>query len=134
MQAQGSVRVLIADNQPVLREGLHSVLSLHPDLQPVGEATTESEVVEQCRRLQPDVIVVDCSLSVHIVVSDIQKTEVACKVVVLAEAIEAQAVYTYIYLGIDGIVSLTDPPEKIVEAIRMVANGSKYLPGMILDH
>ena len=131
MQTQSSVRVLIADNQPVLREGIQEVLTQQPDLQPVGQAASEAEVLALCQRLRPDVVVVDGSLAVSRLVPRLRKQEISCKVVVLMEPVEAQAMSAVAKLGVEGIVSLTEPPEKVVEAIRTVAQGSKYLPEIV---
>ena len=133
MKITDPVRVLIADDQPVLRLGLYSVLTRQPDLQPVGEAVSDREVLEQCRRLKPDVIVIDGSLSLPALIPRLQKRSSSCKVVVLVQVVEPEAVYYLINLGVDGIVSLADPSESVVEAIRTVAKGSKYFSELVLD-
>jgi len=128
MQSQGSVRVLIADNQPVLREGLNTVLMQQPDLKPIGQATSEAEALALCQWLQPDVIVVDGTLHVARIVKRLRKRAVSCKVVALVEPVANRSLSVVVRSGVDGVVSLKEPPEKIVEAIRTVAKGSKYLP------
>jgi DNA-binding NarL/FixJ family response regulator len=56
------LRILIVDDHAVVRRGVRSLLECRPDWEVVGEATTGREAVEQAKRLQPDVIVMDLSL------------------------------------------------------------------------
>jgi DNA-binding NarL/FixJ family response regulator len=53
------IRVLIADDHPVFRDGMHGLLDSVPDTEVVGEATSGEEVVSQAATLQPDVILMD---------------------------------------------------------------------------
>lgn len=59
---QSRVRVLLADDHRLLRQGLRMLLSLQPEIDVVGEARTGREAVEQALRLQPDVVVLDISM------------------------------------------------------------------------
>src|SRR5919202_64490 len=52
-------RVLIADDHPLIRESLVRVVTQHPNLEVVGEAEDGQEVLELCRRLRPDVVLID---------------------------------------------------------------------------
>ncbi|MBA3701829.1 MAG: response regulator transcription factor, partial [Rubrobacteraceae bacterium] len=56
------IRVLIADDHGVVREGLRAVLGSEPDMEVVGEAATGKEVVEQAAELEPDVILMDIQM------------------------------------------------------------------------
>jgi DNA-binding NarL/FixJ family response regulator len=60
--AEGRVRILVADDHPMLREGLVAVLSTQPDFDVVGEASDGSEVVRLAERLEPDVILLDLEM------------------------------------------------------------------------
>jgi DNA-binding NarL/FixJ family response regulator len=57
-----SIRVLIADDHPLFRDGMHGLLDSVPDTEVVGEATTGEEVISQAAALQPDVILMDIQM------------------------------------------------------------------------
>lgn len=57
-----SIRVLIADDHPLFRDGMHGLLDSIPDTEVVGEATTGEEVIAQAAALQPDVILMDIKM------------------------------------------------------------------------
>src|SRR5262245_49482413 len=57
-----SIRILVADDHPVVRDGLVAILSTQPDFQVVGEAGTGVEVVRQATSLRPDVILLDLEM------------------------------------------------------------------------
>ncbi|HEY6407600.1 MAG TPA: response regulator transcription factor, partial [Ktedonobacteraceae bacterium] len=56
------LRVLIADDHPLFRKGMRTLLTTTPDIEVVGEATTGQEVVELASALQPDVILMDLQM------------------------------------------------------------------------
>jgi DNA-binding NarL/FixJ family response regulator len=60
--AEGRIRVLVADDHPMLREGLVAVLGTQPDFDVIGEAADGSEVVQLARTLRPDVILLDLEM------------------------------------------------------------------------
>jgi DNA-binding NarL/FixJ family response regulator len=62
MEADEKIRILVADDHPMLREGLVAVLGTQPDFEVVGEAEGGSEVVRLAERLKPDVLLLDLEM------------------------------------------------------------------------
>ncbi len=57
------IRILIADDHPLFRDGLRALLESVPDMQVIGEAATSDEALTQARTLQPDVILMDLKMA-----------------------------------------------------------------------
>jgi NarL family two-component system response regulator LiaR len=55
----GKIRILIADDHPMIRTGLHSLIDMEEDLDVIGEASDGEEVVKLVNELQPDVVIMD---------------------------------------------------------------------------
>ena len=53
------IRILLVDDQALFREGLHTLLSVHEDLQVVGEASNGQEAIDAVKKLRPDVVLMD---------------------------------------------------------------------------
>lgn len=99
------IQILIADDHPIVRDGLRAVLSTQADFTIVGEAGSGSEVIDQVRRLQPDVLLLDLEMPDGDGVETLQR---------LAE--RQSAVYAIVFTAFD-----TD--DRIVEAVRAGAKG-----------
>jgi two-component system response regulator DegU len=59
---ESTIRILIADDHAIVREGLRAVLGSEPDMEVVGEAVTGKDVIERAARLRPDVILMDIQM------------------------------------------------------------------------
>ena len=64
MTSQGPIRVLVVDDHKVVRKGLSTFISVHDDLELVGEAANGEEAIEQCAALRPDVVLMDMKMPV----------------------------------------------------------------------
>ena len=64
MRKLGQIRVLVVDDHQVVRKGLHTFISVHDDLELVGEAGNGEEAIEQCAALLPDVVLMDMKMPV----------------------------------------------------------------------
>ena len=126
---ESTIRILIADDHGVVREGLRAVLSSEPDMEVVGEAATGKEVVEQAADLRPDVILMDIQMpdlngieaARHILDAD---TEVG--VVVLTMFEDDDSVFSAMRAGARGYVLKGAPPSEILKVLRAVAAGEAH--------
>ena len=127
------IRVLLADDQALLREGLRMMIDAQPDLQVVGEAADGSEAVTLATRLEPDVIVMDIRMPI---MDGVVATRRICaarggseppKVVVLTTFDLDEYVVTALQAGASGFLLKDAPPADIVAGIRVVHAGDALL-------
>ena len=124
------IRLLLVDDHIVVRQGLSMVLSLEPDLDIVGEAGNGKEALEQARRLEPHVVLMDLLMPVMDGVSAIralkqQQPEV--EVVALTSVLEDRLVIDAVEAGAAGYLLKETGPEELTEAIRAAARGEVRL-------
>ena len=127
-----SVRVLIVDDEELVRTGLALIVDHQPDLEVVGEAGDGVQAVEQARRLQPDVVLMDLrmpNLDGIEATRRIGKLEVAnpIRILVLTTFDDDESVYASLQAGASGFLLKDVPPKDLVEAVRVVAAGHSLL-------
>ena len=126
----GAVRVLLVDDQAVVRAGLATILSAHDDLEVVGEASDGIEAVAAVRRLDPDVVLMDVRMPR---MDGIEATRAVvasgsrARICMLTTYGLDEFVYDAMRAGACGFLLKTDPPERIVEGIRLVSRGEPVL-------
>ncbi len=126
------IRVLLADDHPVLRIGLRTLLEAEPDMEVVGEASDGEEAVRLAERLCPDVVVMDISMpgiNGLEATRRIRKLESCSTVHVLVLTVHAQERYLFPVLqaGGAGYVLKSGADTELVDAIRIVAGGGAFL-------
>ena len=127
-----TIRVLLVDDQPLLRTGFRMILSSEPDLTIVGEAADGAAGVEAARKLRPDVVLMDIRMPG---MDGIQATRVLAgpgvenptKVLILTTFGLDEYVVEALRAGASGFLLKDAPPEDLVEAIRIVAAGEALL-------
>jgi DNA-binding NarL/FixJ family response regulator len=127
-----TTRVLLVDDQPLLRTGFRMILSAEPDLQVVGEAGDGAAAVELARRLRPDVVLMDIRMPG---MDGIQATralagpgvEDPLKVLMLTTFGLDEYVVESLRAGASGFLLKDAPAEDLVEAIRIIAAGEALL-------
>jgi DNA-binding NarL/FixJ family response regulator len=127
---EGKTRVLLVDDDALIRAGVRAVLGAEPDLEVVGEAADGAEVVPLARRLRPDVVLMDVRMPA---VDGIRATELllrgddAPRVLVLTTFENDEYVYDALRAGAAGFLLKRVPPQEIVDAVRLVARGESLL-------
>lgn len=124
------VRILIADDQSLFREGLRTLLSLQPDFLVEGEAANGVEAVEAARRWQPDVVLMDLRMPVMGGVEAtrrVREASPATRVLVLTTFREDEEIYDALRAGACGYLLKDTPVERLAEAIRAAQRGETVL-------
>jgi DNA-binding NarL/FixJ family response regulator len=133
-QAEGfegsKIRILIADDHPIVRDGLKKLLALEDDLVVVAEAGDGREVIERAQETSPDVILLDLrmpNLDGLAALQTLQQLNVRAKVIVLTASDDKNEFVQAMKLGCSGIVLKQTAPELIVKSIRKVHAGEIWL-------
>jgi len=124
------IRVLLVDDQPLFREGVHTLLSLQPDLEVVGEAGNGEEALRLAARLRPDVVLMDLQMPVLDGVEATRRlrlTQPDCRVIALTTFDDDEYVFEGLRAGAIGYLLKDTPSVKLLEAIRAAARGESFL-------
>jgi DNA-binding NarL/FixJ family response regulator len=133
--APPAIRVLLVDDQPLLRTGFRMVLGTEPGLTVVGEAGDGEEAIELARRLQPDVVLMDIRMPR---LDGVEATRrivdagLCTRVLVLTTFDLDEYVVGALRAGASGFVTKDVPADDLVEAIRVVAAGEAVVAPRVL--
>ena len=125
----GKIRILLADDHPLIRSGIATLLQSYKDFEIVGEAQDGEEAVEKTKVLKPDVLIIDLSmpkLSGTEATGIITKKHPDVKVLVLTMHENEEYVYQILKSGAGGYVLKSAGKEELSAAIRAVAKGEKF--------
>lgn len=124
------LRVLVADDQALVRAGLRTVLSDEAGLEPAGEAADGEEAIALARETRPDVVLLDIQmprLDGLAAARRILADERPPKVIVMTTFGSDENLYAALRAGVSGFVLKTSPPEQLVAAIRAAAAGDALI-------
>ena len=125
-----TVRVIVADDQSLVRAGFRMLLADEGDIEVVGEASNGLEAVEKAQRLRPSVVLMDIrmpELDGLEATRQILARDDQVRVLVLTTFHLDEYVYEALRAGASGFVLKDDPPEQLIAAIRIVAAGDALL-------
>ena len=127
---KATVRIVIADDHPIVRDGLKKLLLLEDDFEIVGEAGDGREVLEKVQELDPDVLLLDLrmpNLDGLSALQALQQTNKRTRVIVLTASEDKNEFVQAMKLGCSGIVLKQTAPDLIVKSIRKVNSGEIWL-------
>jgi DNA-binding NarL/FixJ family response regulator len=126
-----SIRVLIADDHAIVRDGVRALLALSEDITVVGEAANGQQAVELARSLSPDVILMDIAmpgLGGLEATIEIRKDNPQAKILVLTQYEDREYIRRFLKAGVSGYVLKKAAGAELTAAIRAVSRG-----GLVLD-
>ncbi|WP_395572384.1 response regulator [Streptomyces sp. BK79] len=125
------VRVLLVDDEPLVRAGLRAVLEAQPDIEVVGEAADGAAVIPLVRQVRPDVVAIDVRMPL---LDGIEATRALLrtvadppKILVVTTFENDEYVYEALRAGADGFLLKRARPAEIVHAVRLIAEGESLL-------
>jgi DNA-binding NarL/FixJ family response regulator len=125
-----AIRVLLVDDQSLFREGLETLLSVHEDIQVVGNASNGQEAVEVAARVHPDVVLMDVRMPVLDGVGATKlllETRPQCRVIVLTTFDDDEYIFDALRTGAVGYLLKDVASAQLVDAIRATAKGESIL-------
>jgi DNA-binding NarL/FixJ family response regulator len=126
-----SIRVLLVDDQTMVRAGLRMILEAEPDIQVVGEAEDGTKAITAVRTLQPDVVLMDIQMPVmnglEATRRMVHEEERSTRVLILTTFERDDYIFEALRSGASGFILKNAPPEDLVTAVRVVAEGNSLL-------
>jgi DNA-binding NarL/FixJ family response regulator len=130
------IRVVIADDHPLVRAGLRQVLSDEPEIEVVGEAADGDETVAVLRATEPDVVLLDITMPgapfpglLRLLRSAFPQVEV----LIVTMHGEDQFAVRALKEGAAGYLTKQQPPQEVINAIKQIAGGGRYLTAAVAE-
>lgn len=130
------IKILIADDHPVVRRGLKQVLADEPDMKVTGEAANASELLDKIRKEPSDIVLLDITMPGRgglDVLKELKRERGNLPVLVLSMHPEDQFGLRVLKAGAAGYLTKDAAPEELVNAIRKVCRGGKYVSPQLAE-
>jgi DNA-binding NarL/FixJ family response regulator len=124
------IRVLIADDHSLVREGIAAFLRLSDDIEVVGEASDGIEAIERARKARPDIVLMDIGrpkLGGLEATVELKKTDPDIRIIVLTQYDDREYISRFLKAGVSGYMLKKAVGSELVNAIRAVHRGEFYL-------
>jgi DNA-binding NarL/FixJ family response regulator len=124
------VRVLIADDHPVIRKAVRSTLQVHPEIEVCGEATDGAEAIEEAKKLNPDVVVLNVTMPVlngFEAAREIKTILPKTAIVILSEKADREFVEEAKKIGVRAYVAKSKAGEALVRAVQAAVMGEDFV-------
>ena len=130
------IRILLADDHTLFRQGIRQLISSEPDMEVIGEAANGSDAVDKAGELRPDLVLMDIGmpgLSSFEAMRQIKKNRPETKVLVLTMYDDEDYLVEGMEVGANGYVLKDSPANQLTAAIRDVCRGGSYLSPRMLS-
>lgn len=124
------VKVLIADDHSMVREGLKQLIELEEDIEVIGQAGDGYDAINKVYELKPDVLLLDINMPVMNgleVLETLKKENLETKILILTIHNEIEYLYKAVEIGVNGYVLKDSESDVLIKAIRSINNGESYI-------
>lgn len=124
------IHVIIADDHPIVRQGLEMIINTQSDMTLIGQAKDGDEALKLIINLNPDVVVMDLKMPGKnglVTIQELEKLDLDIKILVLTSFPDDDMVLSAIQAGADAVLLKDSPPEHLINAIRAVYRGESTL-------
>ena len=125
------IRLVIADDHPIFRDGLRRLLEAEPDLKVIGEARDGAEAVKLARQLKPDIMLLDLAMPKHPGLEALRELSTgganSVRVILLTAAAEKKEIVEALQLGARGVVLKDSATQLLLKAIHTVMAGEYWV-------
>ena len=128
------MRVFLIDSQPIFREGLKKIIASQRDLDVVGEADTCQQMIPTAQNA--DLLIVDGEMESLNFLGSLNKSRSKHGppyVLILTRYVQEHHAVQMLRAGADGYLCKSDPPDKLLDAIRKISRGGKYVPNDLAE-
>jgi DNA-binding NarL/FixJ family response regulator len=126
-----SIKVLLVDDQAMVRAGIHMILEAENDIRVVGEAEDGAKAVASAHKLKPDVVLMDIQMpllnGLEATRQIIQTAGNTCRILILTTFERDDYVFEALRAGASGFILKNAPPEDLIAAVHVVAEGNALL-------
>jgi DNA-binding NarL/FixJ family response regulator len=132
-----TIRVLVVDDQAMVRAGFRMLLGDEPDIEVVAEASTGVDAVREAARMQPDVVLMDIRMPELDGLEATRRIVAAqpdSRILILTTFDVDEYVFRALRAGASGFVLKDDPPEQLIAAVHTVARGDALLSPSVTRH
>jgi len=130
MLGKKSIRIFLADDHLLVREGIKSIIIKSEDYVVIGEASDGRNALESIDRLKPDVAILDIAMPLMTgieVARQLKKYSPDIKVIILSQYDDDEYIKELLLIGIDGYILKENASDDLIKAVEEVVKGNKYL-------
>jgi two-component system, NarL family, response regulator DegU len=124
------IRILIADDHSMVRQGIKQILELEEDITVVAQASNGDEAIKFAREIEPDVILMDINMpgtNGLQAINELKQDKRLFKIIVLTLHQDTEYLFKTLQMGAEGYVLKDAEPSVLIEAIRSVHNGQSFI-------
>lgn len=129
-ETKKSITLVLADDHPIVLDGLESLFQLHKEFRILARCGTGDETLEAVRKHQPNVLILDIQMpgkNAFDVIREMQRENLPTRVVLLTARLDEKDALESSRLGVPGVITKDMAPKLLIECVRKVHSGEKFL-------